>query len=108
MKNSKVNRSYSALILLVFIRNFGKSCKSKKHLMIVTDKLAEQLGIPVDITDMTKHNIINEMVANNILIKGKWKESKIPIKLSYKTEKFLIESLNRIVLPEVEDEEDEE
>ena len=66
------DKSYSCLVLLVFVKNIDKeNCESIKQLIYITDKLGEKLGYKIDISYDTKISIINDMIKRGILEKGK-------------------------------------
>jgi len=95
-------RVYSALVLLVFLKNLDKKkCTSVKQLIQITDKLAEQLGVHYTATESSKRNIINDMIRYNFLVAGTRKQ-RIPIGLSQRVRNFLFDILEEIVIDDTE------
>ena len=92
----KHDRSYSCIVMLVYIRNLDKgSCSSVKQLIAVSDKLGEKLGYNVKISYDTKLAIINDMVDRGILEKEKRGLTQ-PISLKPKIQEFILESLTKV------------
>ena len=61
-------KTYSFLILIVFIRNIDKErIPSVQDLVNVTDELANKFGISVDITLQTKYAVIRELIHSGLL-----------------------------------------
>lgn len=89
--------TYSILVLLVFIHNIEKGeCESIKQLIQVADKLASKLSINVDISYMTKYNVIRDLLKQGILIKGS-KSGTQPILPSDDIIKYIVTSMDGIV-----------
>jgi len=102
---TRTTNTYSALIILVYLRNLGKRTKSKKHLVEITDKLEKKLKISTNITYSTKIGIINELISTHVL-KVEREGLGCSVGLSRKSEKYIIDTLEDII--EVDDDEQEE
>lgn len=90
------NRVYSALILLVFMKNLHlESCPSKKLLMQLADRLGEEVfGIDCNFSFNSKSFTIDEMVKQRLLKKCKG-DHFTPIALTDKTRKFIEEAFEK-------------
>jgi hypothetical protein len=71
-------------------------CSSIKQLIEVTDKLANKLGIKVDISYMTKFYVIKDLLKQKLLTEGK-KDHSLPIFLSDEIKKQIVTALSGIV-----------
>lgn len=90
----KHDKSYSCVVMLVFIKNIDKeSCSSMKQLMLITDKLGEKLGYKTNIGYDSKLAIINDMIKRGILIKLKRGLTQ-PVTLNPKVKDYILESLS--------------
>jgi len=92
----KRDKSYSSLVLLVFVRNIDKEkCDSIKQLIDISDKLGEKIGYKTDISYDTKLSIINDMIDRGILIKGKRTETQ-PISVKPEVREYIVEALSKV------------
>jgi len=67
MTKSKA-KTYTALILILFFKNFNAGEVPCAHdLIVFTDKLAKKLNIKIDITLQTKYAIVRELLESGIL-----------------------------------------
>jgi len=92
----KRDKSYSSLVLLVFVRNIDKEeCESIKQLIEITDKLGEKIGYKTNISYDTKLSIVSDMVERNILVKGERSETQ-PISVKPEVKKYILEALSKV------------
>ena len=84
--------TYATLILLLFIKNINsRQANSIKQVIDLTDALAQKLGYSLDISYMTKFNIVKDMIATNILV-GKHTKKRVTVRLSTKIRRVIVES----------------
>jgi len=60
--------TYASLVTLVFLTHQNEICKSIESAIRVTDSLCKQLGLPNDLSHMTKYRIISELIKSKILV----------------------------------------
>ena len=90
---SKHSRMYSCLILLLFTKNINKEyLNSIRSLTKVVDKLAQKLDLEINLTYMSKYNIIKNLVNCGILVEEK-DNNKIKIALSDKLKEYVKENI---------------
>ena len=83
--------AYSSAILLVFLRNIGKSCNSITQVMDLADKQLEKLGIKNTLSESTKYSTVKELIDSGILIsRTRTKGKKQSVSLSKKVEDYFV------------------
>jgi len=87
--------AYCSSILIIFLRNMGKSCNSITQVMKLADVQMKKLGIENNLSESTKYTTVKEMIESGILISRTRKKGKnLTVSLSKKIQSYFIGELN--------------
>jgi len=86
-----VKSAYSSAILLVFLRNIGKSCNSITQVTKLADTQLDKLGIENTLSESTKYTTVKELIDSGVLSSRSTKKGKSQsVSLSKTIEKYFL------------------